>query len=93
LTQGTVVNLVAAAGLISGIGDWRPQKGKGTYGQYQIVGPKDRTHARLVKNYGREGQEPFLFNPACYDDETEKLWQWFQDEAKIREVDISTAAG
>ena len=32
LNETSVINLLAAAGQICGVGDWRPEKGKGTYG-------------------------------------------------------------
>jgi len=41
-----IVNLMDAAGLIVGIGDYRPQKG-GQYGRFSVVDAKDKNFVRL----------------------------------------------
>jgi hypothetical protein len=51
-----VVKLLAAAGLTQGIGDWRPEKGKGTYGQFQIVEATNADWKRIVAKAGRGAQ-------------------------------------
>lgn len=47
LKAPSVVNLQVAAGMITGVGDWRPEKGNGTYGQFQIVAADDERVLRL----------------------------------------------
>src|SRR5574343_117140 len=34
LSQDAIANLIAAAGIVMGIGDWRPEKGSGDYGSF-----------------------------------------------------------
>ncbi len=84
LKEKSVINLLAAAGMMQGIGDWRPEKGKGDYGQFEIVGVSDAAHKAIVKNGGRAAQSEAMAHPAFYDSETEELFGWFVDEARER---------
>jgi len=94
VTQQSVVNLLAAAGLIRGIGDWRPEKGSGSYGQFSLVGADDPDFKRIIKTQGRAAQIKGFDNIETYDDETEKLYSWHLDEMKRREIEpIKKAAG
>lgn len=81
-----VVNLLAAAGLSIGVGDWRPEKGKGNYGQFEIVDPKDPRFVEIVKNGKRSAQQKAIETPQCYDDETTSLLSWFDDELSRRSL-------
>ena len=67
-----VFQLIANAGLVSGIGDWRPERGGG-FGMYDVVGDDDARFAAVLKNGGREAQDAALADPVAYDTETEKL--------------------
>jgi len=80
VNKTSVANLLASAGITQGIGDWRPEKGSGTYGQYELVAKSDATFKRIVKSGGRKAQEAAMKNPSCHDDETESLLAWFNDE-------------
>lgn len=84
LREQAVVNLLAAAGITQGIGDWRPQKGSGSYGQFALVGIGDADFDRIVATGGRDAQMAAMAEPECYDDETEKLLSWFDVESKRR---------
>lgn len=85
LRQASVINLLAAAGITAGVGDWRPQKGKGSYGQFQIVTDLDRAQAEQTKAlWGRAAQQNAMDHPVAYDLETQDLLRWFQDESKSR---------
>ena len=84
LREQAVVNLLAAAGITQGIGDWRPQKGSGSYGQFALVGIGDADFDRIVATGGRDAQMAAMAEPECYDDETEKLLAWFDVESKRR---------
>lgn len=79
-----VANLLATAGLTQGIGDWRPQKGKGSYGQFEIVSEDDPRFVHIVKNYGRKAQLAAMKNPEPYDTESAELLEWYGPEAKRR---------
>ena len=81
-----VANLMAAAGLTIGVGDWRPEKGSGNYGQFEIVAKDDPRYVRIVKSGGRKAQIDALENPVAYDSETEELLAWFDDERAKRQL-------
>lgn len=87
VTQQSVINLLGAAGLIRGIGDWRPEKGSGSYGQFRLVGSNDPDYVRIVKTQGRKAQIAAFQSPECYDDETERLLEWHTAEIGRRELD------
>lgn len=84
LNVRSVVNLFAAAGKVAGVGDWRPEKGKGTYGQFAIVDPEDETFRRIIAEGGRDAQIAAMDNPTAYDEETSELLQWFDVEVERR---------
>lgn len=81
-----VANLLAAAGITIGVGDWRPEKGAGSYGQFRLVDPKDADFQRIVTDGGRAAQIEALKNPVCYDDETTELLGWFENEVSKRQL-------
>jgi hypothetical protein len=84
LTERSVINLFAAAGQICGIGDWRPEKGKGTYGQFVLVDADDERFGGIVASGGRAAQMAAMEKPAAYDEETEDMLRWFDLELKAR---------
>lgn len=86
VTEKTVTNLLAWAGMIRGVGGWRPEKGSGQYGQFRLVGPTDSEFKRILKIGGRAAQEQALNAPSCYDDESQRLFDYFMDEMMRREL-------
>lgn len=90
LRQQAIVNLMAAAGITAGIGDWRPEKGKGSYGQFEIVSTDDKDAKEIIKTWGRKAQTAAMAQPAPYDLETEELLSWFEEEAPKRGFDTAT---
>jgi hypothetical protein len=81
-----VLNLIAASGLSIGVGDWRPEKGKGNYGQFELV-PEDHIEfAEICATGGRAAQEAAIETPTCYDDETSSLLAWFDEESANRSL-------
>jgi len=83
ITAQAVANLLAAAGMMIGVGDWRGEKG-GSWGRFRICDKDDPDFLRIVKTGGRAAQEDGLANPVCYDDETTELLSWYQAEMEIR---------
>lgn len=81
-----VANLLAAAGITIGIGDWRPEKGAGSMGQFRIVDEKDEDFAAIVKSGGRDVQVKAMETPVCYDDESTELLSWFTGELSQRQL-------
>jgi hypothetical protein len=83
-----VVNLLASAGLTIGVGDFRPGKGAGTFGQFRLTDASDLDYKRILKSGGRAAQvAAFAADPpACYDAETTELYGWFVEERKRRDL-------
>lgn len=84
INEQSVVNLLGAGGITAGVGDWRPEKGKGNFGQYRLTNADDPEYLRIVAEGGREAQVYAMENPGFYDTETETLWSWFGEEMKRR---------
>jgi len=78
LTATAVGNLLSTAGMICGIGDYRQEKGKGSFGQFDM-GPSDEEWAEVTRQ-GKAVQDEALQNPDYYDDQTSTLMEWFQEE-------------
>lgn len=84
LTAKVVMNLLAAAGIMRGLGDWRPEKGSGSYGQFELVSADHKDFLDILKNGGRQPQDQALADPACYDAQTAELLSFFVSEAERR---------
>lgn len=78
-----ILNLLSASGITSGVGDWRPEKGKGDYGQFRIANEDDTELIEIMKA-GRKTQIAAMQNPETYDLETEELLSWYNVEAVRR---------
>lgn len=83
LTETGVINLLSAAGRTAGVGDWRPEKGKGTYGQFRVANTDD-PDLLDIQQVGREQQILALKTAEPYDRETRELADWFESERKAR---------
>ena len=81
-----VTNLLAAAGITIGVGDWRSQKGSGNYGQFALVSDTDATYKGIVKRGGRAVQQEAMAHPVCHNDETTKLLSWYDSEKERRKL-------
>jgi hypothetical protein len=87
LNAKSIANLMSAAGFTQGLGEWRPEKGSGDYGQFKIVAPTDADFKRITK-MGRKQQIQAMLNPEYYDDETEDLMAWAAEEAENRGIKL-----
>jgi hypothetical protein len=88
LKSAAVINLLAAAGITQGIGDWRTEKGKGDYGQFKIVAQDDANFQRIIATGGRPAQIDAMETPVYYNDETQELISWFAVETKRRGFEV-----
>lgn len=84
LKEQAVANLLASAGLTQGVGDWRPGKGSGTFGQFELVGADDPRFTHLVEHCGRQAQIAAMQDPEPYDTESRELLEWFAVESNRR---------
>lgn len=86
LTEKKVLDLLHSSGMICGLGDWRPEKGKGEYGSFEIVATPEQ-HASLAEikaAMSREAQQKTFDNLPYYDDDTADLAQWYEAEVAAR---------
>jgi hypothetical protein len=84
LREQSLANLLAAAGRLSGVGDWRQEKGSGSYGAFKLVSANDKDFLRIINTGGRAAQQEALDNPVAYNDETSEMLAWFEVELKRR---------
>lgn len=84
LRESSIVNLMFAAGVTVGIGDFRPERGAGNYGQFEVVNDDDPQLRAIIKSGGRAAQEAAMKDPAAYDEATAELLSWFAVEVKRR---------
>jgi len=84
IREQTVANLLAAAGIMRGVGDWRPEKGSGNFGQFELVSADDPRFLNIIATGGREAQDEALAHPEPYDSKSAELLTWFLDEAGRR---------
>jgi hypothetical protein len=76
LSDLSVTNLLANAGMLCGIGDGRQEKGYG-FGMFEIVSDNDPRFRAIMKSGGRAAQDAALAKPRPYDIETEQLLAYF----------------
>lgn len=82
-----ISRLLVMAGMVAGVGGWRPEKGSGNYGMFRIALPADTAlFDEVVATGGREAQDEALTNPECYDLESSELLAWYEEELGIRQM-------
>lgn len=89
MREQAIANLLAAAGITVGVGDFRPEKGAGNYGQFEVVGADDSRLIELMRTGGRAQQIEAMANPEAYDEDTEELLSWFDVEVRRRGFKIA----
>jgi hypothetical protein len=75
-----IANLLAASGMIDGIGDGRSEKGALDYGSFRICDEHDADYQRIRSEGDRAVQVAYFERPVAYDEETQRLWSWFEAE-------------
>lgn len=90
ITPTDLGNLLAAAGHSQGVGEWRPQKGSGSFGRFDVVEEKNETVKRLMAYAGKEAQDDALKHPVPYNGDSAELLSWFVDEAAARGVEVTS---
>ena len=80
LKAPVISKLLAAAGIMQGVGDWRVEKGSGNFGRFSLV-TEDHPQVQLLKDAaGKEAQREAIENPVAFDSETEALLKWYDTE-------------
>jgi len=80
VTERMITALFAAGGILCGIGDWRQEKGSGSFGQFRICSKADSEFKRLTATAGRVAQDKALEHYTCYDEETQELLEFYNAE-------------
>lgn len=78
--EKVVADYLALAGQLRGVGDGRAERGALSFGLFEIVDPDDPRYLAIVQTGGREAQIAAMAAPEMFDDETEELFSWFQEE-------------
>lgn len=87
LSVHSVVSLLSNAGVIVGIGDFRQEKGRGSYGCFSVhgedMGDWQETWDEITSE-GREVQESAMASPEFADEDTAELMAMLEDERARR---------
>ena len=86
LNATVIANLISAAGITQGIGDFRVEKGAGNYGRFRITDGNDETVRMLIENSARESQIAAFENPEFYDNDSRELYEWYKAELTTRGI-------
>lgn len=87
LSPKAIVTLMDAAGKTCGVGDWRPEKGSGSYGRFRVATENDfETIDRLTTSAGWAAQDDAMGAPVPYDTNTAELLTWFAGQVQSRGI-------
>lgn len=87
LSTHAVVSLLQNAGVIVGIGDFRQEKGRGSYGTFAVAGEDLGDWQEVwdeVTAEGRDVQQAAMEDPEVADDDTAELMAMFEEEVVRR---------
>lgn len=84
LTEQSIANLMGAAGMLIGIGDWRGERG-GSYGKFELVDETNADFRAIQRHQGVKAQKAAFQTPIFYDEDTTELMTWFEAELQRRE--------
>ena len=76
-----ISTLLRNAGTFVGIGDFRQEKGRGSFGTFSVIGSGDQSDEwdAIVKE-DRAVQEAARDNPECFDEDTMELMKFIEEE-------------
>ena len=84
LSAMSIASLLQNAGTIVGIGDFRQEKGRGSYGTFSVASSVDMGDQQAIwddiTQDGRSVQELAMEHPECADEQTRELMQFIQEE-------------
>jgi len=90
LSTYSVVTLLANAGMIAGIGDFRQEKGRGCFGTFAVAGSADmgefQDYWDEIAAEGRDVQQAAMDSPECEpgDTQTQQLLEFLAQEKQRR---------
>jgi len=82
MSEQTLFQLLANGGIIIGIGDFRQEKGKGNFGQFELS--TEAECKSIIAAGGMKEQDAAIKDPQCFDGDTEELLSWFHAEIERR---------
>jgi hypothetical protein len=80
----SLATLVGISGVLTGIGDGRPEKGCFSFGQFETVPAGDPRWEKIAKHQGRAAQDVAFAKPGFYDEDSEDLYTWYYAERQRR---------
>ena len=88
----SIVSLLTNAGSIVGIGDFRQEKGRGSFGTFQVLtedsmGSFQSEWDELMLE-DRAVQQDAMDNPVFADEQTEELMQFMAEERSRRDITL-----
>jgi hypothetical protein len=86
IDQTNVLNLVAGAGMLMGIGDFRAQKA-GPWGRFRLCSDDDPQFVDIIKNGGKAAQEEALEAAEPVDYEAEEILSYYGEQLEKRKQD------
>jgi hypothetical protein len=86
LNATLVGQLLNAAGVLCGLGDFRQEKGGGSFGMFRIAPPDDPELIQIMAEGDYREQALALRDPECVDWESDDLLSWYFEELKRRGV-------
>lgn len=88
LSTHAIVSLLQNAGAIVGLGDFRQEKGRGSFGTFMVLGDGDigdwQSYWDELMLEARDVQQMALDNPECADDDTVELMDILMEERQRR---------
>lgn len=81
-------NLLMEAGRSCGLGDYRTEKGSGTYGQFTVCNPSDPAFKKLQK-FAKVEQIKAMEAAEPIDDEVAEILIWFEEELERRGMKVA----
>ena len=83
LSVHSIVSLLTNAGAIVGVGDFRQEKGRGSYGTFAVAGDDLgdwQSYWDEITDEARDVQQAALDNPEMADDDTSELMEMLEEE-------------
>jgi hypothetical protein len=84
VTAKTLSLLLSAGGILCGIGDWRQEKGSGSFGQFRLCEKTDADFKRIQASGGRVAQDKALLDAPPFDVDSRELLDWYHIEVLRR---------
>lgn len=88
ISHQMVATLLSNAGLVAGIGDFRQEKGHGSFGLFRITNEDDPDFLEIVKTGSADVQKAALADPLPFDVDTEDLLNFFDVEVRRRQLKV-----